>query len=141
MYNFLEGSYELSTFGVWMSFCKSVLVWGPLPLRTDTLASMTNIRDALLNLAENTSDENWSVVAIVIWALWRCRNDRAYAAKEAKFEQFIHYHKVISLETMLSKKRLESAVPVPLDPCTVTLADPTRYRCQVDGSWTHNWEG
>lgn len=121
-------------------FTKACWFGGSLALRTDELASKDSVKDAILDLAAMCSNELWMEVAATIWAVWRCRNDRTYAAKEPSFDQFRRYQKDMLWEARYSKKDMGLCSSIP--PVTVPGSeDPTRYCCQVDGSWVGNWEG
>lgn len=121
-------------------FAKACWFGGSLALRTDELASKDSVKEAILDLAAMCSNELWMEVAATIWAVWRCRNDRTYAAKEPSFDQFRRYQQAMLWEARYSKKDMGLSSSIPPVPVPVS-EDPTRYCCQVDGSWIGNWEG
>lgn len=120
-------------------FSKACWFAGPLPLQTDQFVQMEDTKEAIKALAQITSDEDWSSITCVIWAIWRCRNDQTYSAKQATFSQFKSYFTAIWLETSIMAWGLHKSVQL-LQEAPIEDADHMLH-CQVDGSWIANWEG
>lgn len=120
-------------------FSRACSLMGPLAMRTDELTM--DFQQSILSLSSHMDDEQWTDYANSLWALWRCRNDRAYSGKTLTFESYRSHFNHISWETR---------VGAPRGLCSIlhyhnTLPPPhcidSEYSCQVDGSWSHGWNG
>lgn len=91
-------------------------------------------------LAHITSDGEWATVCCTIWAIWRCRNDHAYSAKEASFLKFSSYLSVVMTESKIREGgalKLRNGIDLGQN---VEIEQQMEYTCQVDGSWISNWD-
>ncbi|XP_078153121.1 uncharacterized protein LOC144548322 [Carex rostrata] len=130
------------------SFARSCWFAGPLSVRTDFLTG--NIHHSLVDIANNCSDDQWTLFVNSIWAIWRCRNDKAYSGKLPSFDGFSSYLRKINAETVIAKSARSrgSRVSGLVQSFTQGGADPSQlsqvldqHYCYVDGSWVNEWRG
>lgn len=122
-------------------FARRCWLLGPIPIRTDRLTG--SVRDNLEYLASVTSEEDWSSIGNIIWAIWRSRNAKMYQGIVPTHEQFLGFLTGIQEETRLAramdkgKKRSEMNRNV-IEGQPVHESDAC---CYVDGSWGGGWMG
>lgn len=66
-------------------FARACCLAGPLALRS---GSLPNLKDAISTLHDSLAPEQWSDFMNTTWALWRCRNDKAYSGNEPTLQKF-----------------------------------------------------
>lgn len=114
--------------------------WLSSPLAIRSLQLPTEMEECLYGLAQITTDSQWVIATNVMWAIWRSRNDRRYRGAKPEIENFKRYLYSARAEAsmaitgnarqgMTSDASLDSQEPGPQQ----------GHTCQVDGSWTHNW--
>lgn len=113
--------------GCWFASC--------LALRSDKLWEL--LQKGPQFLTQHLSDEQWTDFANITWAIWRCRNDRAYNGMIPTIELFHRYFSQISAESKIAatgKYLTKSAVHIEVLP-------ESEYICWSDGSWPTDWKG
>ena len=75
------------------------------------------------------------------WALWRCRNDRTYAAKQTDFQQFVKYLNLANWESRTGAACRFCALPSRAQPVASMSEIGNDYNCFLDGSWMAGWQG
>jgi hypothetical protein len=83
------------------TFARSCWFAGPLPLQSDSFNG--DLHYNIVQMARMLTDEQWTIMVNYIWAIWRCRNDRAYGGKIPSFQSFTAYFQKVNSETLISK--------------------------------------
>lgn len=120
-------------------FSRACFLASPLGLRTDELSG--NFEDALLEISERLDEEQWLDYVNSVWALWRCRNDRAYSSKQPDLHLFFKYLSMISRESKAGATRDFGGVTNRSPRAVVLTETQNEYNCYYDGSWTDGWRG
>ncbi|XP_078152638.1 uncharacterized protein LOC144547828 [Carex rostrata] len=118
------------------SFARSCWFGSPLAIMSDALDTDGTVKSAFINLAAITDKESWTEALNTCWAIWRTRNDKAYAGKSPTFQQFSKY---------LSQMRNECTIAFAGDKVRQVTPRPATqdsgFNCMTDGSWISNWKG
>lgn len=78
------------------------------------------------------------MVLNICWAIWRCRNDKAYAGIAPSHQQFTKYLKSICTETTTALSDKQTHL---VHQGAGYVHYTSGYSCMVDGSWIHSWHG
>lgn len=90
-----------------------------------------------MDLLQGMTEDQWTMFANVCWAIWRCRNDRAYGGKEISIQLFQQYLITIGIETRISRSKAHLHTTGEIRSHHVS----TDYICILDGSWEQGWQG
>lgn len=113
---------------------------GPLALRSGDLSE--NLKEIIQGFCTNLEESQWSQLLNSFWALWRCRNDKAYSGIDPTFAQFSQYLNTISQEAMIASAAAKVFHKSNQGGQPAQMVDVhTRYKAFVDGSWTMDWGG
>lgn len=130
-----EASEDPSHFLFFCPFSRACWFAGPLPLRSDML--QVELESNFRNWCTGISDQQWTIMANIMWSIWRCRNGMIYSAKPPSIEIFYRYYSAISIETMVAATG-KNRVPVPMEE---SLELNTEFKCHSDGSWVQDRGG
>lgn len=92
----------------------------------------------MLWISSQTDDDQWTLFANCLWALWRNRNDLAYQGIQPSHETFCRYLNSISVESMVAAS-VSSTKSVPVS--TSQNHQLHTIVCHTDGSWKEGWMG
>lgn len=120
-------------------FARACWLAGPMALRSGgfTLSLMETVK----SLSPELTDKQWGDFFNSMWALWRCRNDKAYVAADPSFNKFLHYFHAISYEAQLAAAVRASATPYAAASSAHTEIADMEFEILVDGSWERAWLG
>ncbi|XP_078154775.1 uncharacterized protein LOC144550670 [Carex rostrata] len=111
---------------------------GPIALKSDSLPP--HFLGALQFLNSTLDDDQWTHYVNSLWAIWRCRNDKAYGGKEVGLTEFRKYYCSIAWESSLRQSGNAKPTALELDGQNLNPSD-YQFSCFADGSWTNGWEG
>lgn len=120
-------------------FARACWLAGPLALRSSVLSQ--GLMLTIKSLSPDLTDKQWGDFFNSMWALWRCRNDKAYSAIDPSFSRFQQYLQSITSEAQLAAASRASAVPCAAATTANTRAAETDFEIWVDGSWERAWLG
>lgn len=95
----------------------------------------------MLHLATYMDDRQWTDYANYLWALWHCRNDQTYSGKSPTLDLYRSYFNHIRWELRVGATRWLCGMSNRLRDLGPTTSPQTEFLCQVDGSWSHGWNG
>lgn len=123
-------------------FARSCWFSGPVVIRSDALQG--TVPQILCTLATTLDEDEWTTCANMMWAIWRCRNDKSYSALTPTLQRFSTHLRAIRAETMLAnagKPRLSHNPTPRTQPQDDQPQDDPELICFVDGSWSQPWQG
>lgn len=80
----------------------SRVCWLHSPLAINSHVLGIGVREALIHMRSQTSEEQWLTFTNIIWALWRTRNDCVYSSKQPTLATFQRYLSAITSESQLA---------------------------------------
>lgn len=129
-------------------FARACWMSSGFPFRTDQLPG--NLKQALLLVLTTGTEELWSELASIAWAIWRCQNARVYQGQQPSLAQFSSFLLAIKAENILVSKvkgngRGERATGT-RGANTGTVCNATgigrsqQIVCYSDASWVNSWQ-
>lgn len=111
------------------------------------------IHELLNYFFRSITGDQWTDIANVFWAVWRCRNDATYGGNKPTLQTFKQYYASISSESTLNRagglmQKANSMVTIErgdgigagMGTGTDVGAAGTTVTCYLDGSWTSDWK-
>lgn len=96
-----QGEESVNHFAFLCPFSRLCWFSADFPIRSEHMAA--DIREVLAYLSSVVSDEEWTIIAHSLWAIWRCRNEKAYQGVAPTIQRFRHIFSQISFEASLAK--------------------------------------
>lgn len=108
----------------------------PLPLRSGEFSNLLIQTIPILN--QDLSNDQWTSFVNIAWAIWHCRNEKAYAGKHPSLDRFSYFLHTANSETMIANT---STCTLQRQQVQLTIVNPvsTYLVCMIDGSLSQSW--